>query len=473
MSEKSFIIAGAGLTGLMAALMLTKIHPNKKIVIFEKSSSIGGKNQSIIYSNDEVFDFGMHLIYESCNTNVDNLYREILNEDEWYIYENNEKDIAGLFFQGKLQEYSHYVDLRSFDQVEINNFIKSVFCTLNKADNMIAKNALDFLCNKFGEYIVSKIHKPILKRMYGKELKDLDIFATKATALERIILFDTHIMMDLMKSSKIRSRLAFPDQINLPPVRENTQRALYPKKFGMINFVKRLQEKLEKSGVEIFTDTQVNKLEIENGKINKVFLGTQNSKNCDIAFEVENLLWTVGWPGLAKELEVDISDLSFERGPETFFLFLKFDRPVNMGRLYYFYCYDKNFSSFRITNYANYCPNAVIDGQYPLCIEIWPEKINRSKNDISEKECLEIVLNELKKFNIINNNFNITFSKMEKNAGQFPMPSITNTNSIKEIISRVSKLNIDNLINLGVMAEEGLFFLPDIMNDSFKKLKNL
>ena len=53
------------------------------------------------------------------------------------------------------------------------------------------------------------------------------------------------------------------------------------------------------------------------------------------------------------------------------------------------------------------------------------------------------------------------------------MPSTINTNSIKEIKSRISKLKIENLINLGVMANDGLFFLPDIMNDTYEKLKDL
>ena len=149
MNKETYIIAGAGLTGLMAALMLSKKKPKKKIIIFERSSSLGGKNQSIIYPNNEIFDFGMHLIYESCNSNVDNLYKEILDENEWHIYEKNEKDIAGLFFQGKLQEYSHYVDLRSFDEIEKSLFIESFFCNLNKTESLIPKNALDYLNNQF------------------------------------------------------------------------------------------------------------------------------------------------------------------------------------------------------------------------------------------------------------------------------------------------------------------------------------
>ena len=144
-----------------------------------------------------------------------------------------------------------------------------------------------------------------------------------------------------------------------------------------------------------------------------------------------------------------------------------------MGRLYYFYCYDENFLSFRVTNYTNYCPDAVKNRQYPLCVEIWPEKINLNKDDITEKKCLEIVLSELKKFKIINNSHNLTYNKLESNSGQFPMPSTINTNSIKEIKSRISKLKIENLINLGVMANDGLFFLPDIMNDTYEKLKDL
>ena len=62
---------------------------------------------------------------------------------------------------------------------------------------------------------------------------------------------------------------------------------------------------------------------------------------------------------------------------------------------------------------------------------------------------------------------------METNVGQFPMPSTLNTRSIKEINLRISRLKIDNLINLGVMARDGLFFIPDIMNDTYEKLKDL
>ena len=49
-----------------------------------------------------VFDHGMHLIYESCNPDVDDLYREVMDEQDWHIYAKNEKDIAGLFFWGRL-----------------------------------------------------------------------------------------------------------------------------------------------------------------------------------------------------------------------------------------------------------------------------------------------------------------------------------------------------------------------------------
>ena len=110
---------------------------------------------------------------------------------------------------------------------------------------------------------------------------------------------------DLMKSSNIRSRLAFPDQINLPPVRENSQKALYPKKFGMNNFIKRLIKLLENYGVEFFIETHLDNILIENLKIKKISFKNKT-------FKFKKLLWSVGWPSLAKELNVDISDLSFE-----------------------------------------------------------------------------------------------------------------------------------------------------------------
>jgi protoporphyrinogen oxidase len=389
-------------------------------------------------------------------------------EEEWNIYENNEKDIAGLFFRGRLQTYSHYMDLRTYSEADKIFFIGSLLTQVNSAHSSSSKTAIDYLRNQFGNDLVELVHKPILKRMYGIDPEDLDLFAIKATALERVILFDTDTMLDLMSSSKLRARLAFPDQLNLPPVRNNTQKALYPKKFGMSHFIEKLRKHIQSMGVEILTETRITKVIQHEGLIGSVALSSKEWGERIV--DVDRMLWTVGWPSLALQLGLNISDLTFHKGLEIVFVNLIFNRPVLMERLYYFYCYDEEFASFRVTNYTNYCPDAAKKDWFPIGIELWPSKIGIKAADIDEDECIRLAVDELKRFGIIGADHKLMFAKTERNVGEFPMPSIENTSSLRTIRTRVESQKIANLTVAGVMANEGLFFIPDILNDVFPKL---
>jgi protoporphyrinogen oxidase len=468
------LIAGAGLTGLMSALKLSKLKPNQKIIVFDKASGLGGKYSSFTYSDDFIFDNGMHVIYESCNPEVDDLYREIIPDEGWNIYKKNEKDIAGLYFRGRLQNYSHYMDLRSLAPNEFQFFTGSFFDNLNnsiKLDPRTFRNCAEFLRGQFGKEIYSNFHFPILKRMYGLCPEELHTFASKITALERIILFDPKLMLELMESSSIRSRLAFPDQLNLPDIRLNDQKALYPKKFGMIYFVEKLKKTLLDRGVQLMTESKISEIKIEKFKISEVTIASNEGNATSIP--VENVLWTLGWPSIANELKIKFSDLEFQRGPEIIYVNLIFDAPINADRLYYFYCYDEGFATFRVTNYSNYCSDAISKKGFPVCVEIWPSKIGLEINQLNEEACVKLAVNELEKFGVININHKLIFSRMQASSERFPMPSLLNSNSVEKIKSRVLDLNLKNIYVTGVMSENDLFFLPDILNHSFSKLKEL
>jgi protoporphyrinogen oxidase len=465
----AIVIAGAGLTGLMSALRLTKLHPQKKIILFDRSSTPGGMYGTLEYERKWRFDYGMHLIYESCNPKVDELYREVMPEEEWHIYEKNEKDIAGLYFNGSLQNYSHYIDLRNHPKMLKEDFIGSLMGNLEVPQVDNPKTAYDFLCNQFGRKIVDEIHRPIFQRMYGVDPEDMSFFATKVTALERVVLFDPSTMLDLMQSTKLRARLAYADQLNLPPLRINQQKALYPRKFGISNFVDRLCKHLISLGVEILTDTSIAAVSQKKGRIESVSLASAQSGTRAIA--VEKFLWTAGWPALAKELGVEIADIKFQKGPAIVFLNLVFNKPLAMDRLYYFYCYDENFATFRVTNYTNYCPDASNGAVFPVCMELWPSKIGRNALELTLTECIELSLGELKRFGVIDDGYELVFARMESKAGEFPMPSLVNASALAEIRFRVEKCSVGNLRVAGVMAIDGLFFLPDVLNDAFEKLE--
>jgi hypothetical protein len=221
-------------------------------------------------------------------------------------------------------------------------------------------------------------------------------------------------------------------------------------------------------GVQILTETSISKVIQDEGLIDSVSL--TNKEWGERIVYVDRMLWTAGWPSLALQLGLNISDLTFHKGLEIVFVNLIFNRPLLMERLYYFYCYDEEFASFRVTNYANYCPDAAKKDWFPIGIELWPSKIGRKAAGIDEDECIRLAVDELKRFGIIGSDHKLMFAKTERNVGEFPMPSIENTKSLRTIRTRVENQKIANLTVAGVMANEGLFFIPDILNDVFPKL---
>ena len=140
-----------------------------------------------------------------------------------------------------------------------------------------------------------------------------------------------------------------------------------------------------------------------------------------------------------------------------------------MGNLYYFYCFDKGFRTFRVTNYYNYCPDASSRGGFPICVEIW----NREDDSIDLDVITKNTLNELQKFGIINSEYKVLFSKTDPVLGNgFPLPSCNNINAINTMRERIECENISNLILTGVYSSQNVFFIKDVLTDTLKKINN-
>ena len=470
-NNKTTVIAGAGLTGLMCALKLITDNPKAKIVIFDSAIHAGGMYSSLIYPNGAVFDHGMHVIYESCNPEVDELYRIVMPERDWNIYEHNEKDIAGLYYQGKLQTYSHFMDLRSFSRLKRDEFLASIIEATGVSESSENPNALDFLRNQFGNGVVEQVHSPLLERMYGVNPEMLHPFMIKATALNRVIIVDKGVALQLMEAPALRSRIAYPDQLRLPYIRENNQKALYPKKFGLKGFVDKLVQRLCSSGVTVHTSTTVKNISFSGTEIDRIELMTNTGLK--IALEVDYLIWSAGLPSLAKSMGQTTSNFCFDKGPGSIYVNLLLDKLPDMERLYYFYCYDDNFATFRVTNYVNYCANAQSHLGVPLCVELWPSKAGLEKSKVSPDQAVALAVSELKQFGVINEHYKVLFSAVEKNSGDFPLVTLKNNANFELIRSQIKNLEMKNLINIGLMSDSGIFFLSDVLNHAFRELRNV
>lgn len=466
------VIVGSGLSALMLARMIKLYRdPEASIIIIEREKIIGGQYGSYDYGQYGLFDIGMHIYYESTIPEIDRLFTDLLDKKEWNILEGNRKDIQGLFYNGKLQTNTPCVDLRNISKEKWGKYIADIFSMMkgNKGNNSSDNTtAYDVLSNHFGKLITDEVFVPVLEKLYKTDPRNLDPLATLFTPLTRVALFDKEIMLDLMKSATIRDRICYPDQLTLPPYRTNDYRGFYPKEFGMIKVLGKLKKQLEEQGVLFLTGTTITHLEVEN-KIAKSLSVIKDDGQLDTIFTKE-IFWTAGLPSLAIALKINLSDLvNDKKHTEAMYVNILVDKKPAMGELYYFFCFDKGYRSFRVTNYSNYCPAASGQRGYPLCIEFWAEPGDSKK----EEDITSQVIEELKSFGVIDDSYKLLFSKVEKLTGVgFPLPSVTNINNMKEIGKRISSCEIRNIIPTGVLSEKNVFFIKDVLIDTYKKVIN-
>jgi len=473
MSKKNNVIIGSGLSALMVARMIKKYkNPEAKITIIEREAKIGGQFGSVDYGKHGHFDYGMHIYYESCIPEIDTLFTSLLPENEWNILENNYKDVAGLFVNGKLQTLTPYVDLRNLSETKIKKYIAELFLNIQKQFGKTlpdGANAYQVLEYRFGKTITDEIFVPILEKLYHNHPSNLDEIATQLTTINRIALFNEDVILDLMNSAEIRARVCFPNQYTMPPIRKNKQRGFYPKKYGMFRVLEKFKLELENEGVEFYTSTMVNDLQIENDEI--VSISVSDKEGIRKIGNIENVYWTAGLPSLASVLKIEMGQMNYDKQLNTaYYVNILFDKNPMMDKLYYFYCFDKDYRTFRVTNYTNYCPKANENRGFPICLELWAHQ-----GDVTdEKDILDLALKELNSFKIINNSYKVTFAKVDKAlGGGFPLPTLNNVGGMNAIREKIKQKNVKNLTSIGVYASKNVFFIKDVLTDAYNKIAYL
>ncbi len=473
MPKKPIVIIGSGLSGLMLARMVKLYRdPEAEIIIVEKDGTIGGQYGSFNYGEYGYFDIGMHIYYESCIPEIDNLFTDLLPQSEWNILEGNYKDIQGLFYKGKLQFDTPCVDLRNLPHDQWKKYTSEIFEAIKNSKSKTSpasSNAYEVLTNHFGKVIADEIFVPILEKLYLVPPSNLDELATLFTPINRVALFEKEIMPDLMKSDEIRARICYPDQFTLPPYRTSNYRGFYPKQYGMFRVLEKLKSLLEAQGVRFLTLSTVSNLEVEDNFAKSVTV-KDKAGNTEV-FAVKELFWTAGLPSLANALKLDVSDIVYDKkNTESMYVNFLFDKMPLMDKLYYFYCFDKGYRTFRVTNYTNYCPDAAGQRGYPVCVELWAE----GEDSKAEEDIVSLAKAELKSFGVIDDSYSVLFSKVERSfGGGFPLPSARNIGNMGAINERIKEQHIKNITPTGVLSGKNVFFIKDVLIDTYRKVTAL
>jgi oxygen-dependent protoporphyrinogen oxidase len=459
MKKASFVIVGGGLPSLLFAYLLNVRDPSKTIMIIESSDQVGGLFKSTQNRIGDTFDQGMHIYYETEIEEVDEAFLGILPTEEWQYLEGNRKDIAGIFYNGKLQKNTPYPDLRNHSEKAKLLFMQSLFQPLGKNVFQDHTNVSNLLISHFGEQVTKEVIEPILEKLYSLGGEQLDPLAFRLTAINRIALFDEEVVEDLMKSDYLRARIAYPDQLRLPFVRESRSRGVYPKSFGFGKVINRLTEKLLERNILFEYNTRIKELVIDEGRIK--YLLCDNEKETKI--EVENgLIWSADVFSLLRSMNVKVE--SKVKINQKKYLNIVLNHYPNMGELYYFYNFDNFSDIFRVTNFTAYCANATKDNRFPICVEYW------SKDTLTEDQIRSKTINDLLQMKVIENSDSVLYAEVSLLPILFPTPSVEAITSINDARVILAQKKIENLVLMGALSSKSVFFLHEVLKSGHESL---
>lgn len=468
--QNNIVIIGSGISGLLSALILSE-NQNYNIHIIEKKDILGGLHGYFDYGEFGRFDYGAHNILESGLAELDNLLINLLPIDEWNItsaVNEQKRTLTGIYYNGKLQKNTSCIDLRYLPLEEKTKYLNNLI-NANKNEYIFNNpdliSAYDYSISLFGEEITNNIISNIFKNIFGIDLKELNKMVFLLLGISRICLLDKEELENLyLTDTKTTKRLCYPEQREIPKNILSSLKAYYPKKFGMYRIIDAIKEKLDKrKNVKIYMKSEINEIGYSHHLIDYIKINNFRIDN------ISHLISSININNLAKMLKIDTSDLKYDKAPQTVLNNLLIDKPLEIGDLSYFYCYDKEFKTFRVDNYYNYCgEGAKRKNLFPITVEMLIDD-----NNIDKEYIEKLVKKELSIFGILKENTKIEFIQTEILEYGFPLLTQKNINSFNIIRERIDSLGLENLIKIGILSKKDLFFEGEIKIDLYNQLINL
>lgn len=464
---KKIIIIGGGIAGLTAAYLLAA-SKRFDVTVIERNKKVGGLLRSFYYPEAGYFDYGAHNFLETGIADIDDLFINSLGADNWQqtITANGQiRALTGLLYSNKVQQNSPFIDLRGLPNLP--ELISGFFLNIERQKNLdsvhkfdLADNAHQHSIKLFGEAITEQVIAPAVKAIYGKDISDLNSMILYVTQLSRIVMFDKKVMNELISTEKIGARLGYTEQAEIPASYLTSNKSYYPKEFGMYRFVDAVEKKLIEVGVTIMTDAHITSLNVQGNQAKGVEL------NGDF-LAADYIISSVGNIGLGRLLGLSFDNYKFDPPPKTVITNLLLQEPLNCGELSYIYSYDNGTSIFRIDNYHNYCRNATRNSLYPISIE------SLVSGHVDVEKLQQRLIQELVHYKLIASTETIRFIKTEVLEYGFPMLSQTNVSNNNAIRESIKTLAISNLLSIGIMSENGVFFEDAVLKDMYKKVISL
>jgi 2-polyprenyl-6-methoxyphenol hydroxylase-like FAD-dependent oxidoreductase len=457
-SQNPILIVGAGMSGLLAALLVKKRRPGADVIVVERAAAAGGDYQGLDLAGFGHCDRAMRVIYETGFPEFDSLLHGLLPENEWHILPGNRKDVVGLYWRGALQTNCQYIDLRRLPAAERDRCEREILeRAARRRSTAIAEDAASHLAARLGPLAGRHLGRA-LQKLYGASADALHASATFHPAMNRVLLYDEERMRPLLANEALRAVIAWPDQLTFPLSRQPAQAGLYPRRFGMSGVIAAAVAQLRDRGVRFLFNRRVVSMSLDGTAVRAATL--------DNGMVIDAPALVIGANGLHASLAL----LRGEPGPPPtgpqpprhWMVFFRTPVPPRMGHVYHFFCYDERYRTFRVTNYAGYCPAARTPAGYPVCVELWSEEPGAT-------QAIARARHELLDMNVLDPG-TITAE------GAIPVPnvhaltSLEGVRRLRAVRQEVRERSPENMITVGPFMADGVMLLFEVWRQMYPLL---
>ncbi len=471
------IIVGGGYSGLLAArTLLADSRFSGEIYLLEHSHTWGGLLGSTEHKEGGIFDHGFHVLQDTEISFLNKIMRSVLPDSAWLVKRGTEQEIRGLFAQGALQSSSPYCDLRSFTSTVQAAARADFYHNISQQSRKefvgklaVPPSAYAYLQQRFGEYIAKNILQAPLSKLFGKEASALHPYCCRLLPLDRIGLFSNAEITSLPLA--YQAYVLATSETGLPPAHlAATRDRYYPHRYGMKFMIEAMLGQFPSQRVKLLSNTRVTQIHQHPSRgVDAIELAQPGHKT--MLTNVDLLIWTGGIAPLARLLKVEAAQqFELEQGPRTTIVNLLFDRPDTLQGLCYAYCYEEDFTSFRLCSPANLCPDAVRRGLYPFTVETI-QGVSAAQ-PTSPAALIKQVVAEAKQLGALHPSSQLRWAEVLPLGTGYPLPSLENIEAICQLRREVEALELSNLLMVGAMARDNLFFQNDVFTHCYQQVDN-
>ena len=345
------VVLGAGLAGLSTAYELCRA--GARVTVLEKEDYLGGMACSWKIG-PYWLDHGPHRFHSRDSGLIEHLY-EVLDND-LVIRER----LSRIYMQGK---FFHY-------PLKAQNVLQ------NMPKRVLARAAWDYVSIRMKQWFTKipddNFENWVLKR-FGRTLYEI-FFGTYTSKAWKMPC--NQISADWASQRISQANLWDTIQKTLKPPKDGEVRSLvnefwYPAHGGIGQIGRKYGEKIERMGGTIHRSAPVKRIEIENGRAQRVVFeqrGREESLDCD---EIVNTIplsraLEAFYPTIDAEVEAAIANLQYSA---IVFIYLEVDKP-SVTPDHWVYLPEKHLTIHRISEFKNFSDDTAPGDKTVVCCEI-------------------------------------------------------------------------------------------------------